>query len=137
MDRYIHTLATMAILTAFALAAGCVTPGRDLVRDNTVKIEKVSSKSANVQFLRVVQEGDRVALWGEVRHRPIGWGRIPGHIDLEVIGPDGGVLDRMTLGYHRRSVKSRYAEFHGELKTMPPAGSTLKVAHDLRAHDAW
>lgn len=131
--KRIHSLLSILII---ALVSGCATVGKDLVRDNTVKIEKVSSRWAKVQFVRVVQEGDTVALRGEVRRWPTGRGPIPGHIDLEVIGPDGGVLEQATLNYQRRSVKSRYAGFHGTLDTIPPTGSTIRVIHDLRSHDA-
>lgn len=131
--RYVHSL--LSLLTA-VLLAGCAGAGKDLVRDNTVKIEKVSSRWAKVQFVRVVKEGDTVALRGQVRRWPTGRGPIPGHIDLEVIGPEGGVLEQATLNYHRSSVKSRYAEFHGTLDTIPPTGSTIRVIHDLRSHDA-
>jgi len=131
MNRYIHILATFAILTTITLTAGCATTGRDLVRDNTVKIEKVSSSRATVSFVSVLQEGNDVTLRGEVRRRPVvGRGSIPGHIDLEVIGPHGGILEETIVGYHRRSVKSRRASFRATLQTAPPLGSTIRVTHD-------
>lgn len=113
--------------------AGCAATGKDLVRDNTVQIEKVSSTWAAVRFVNVVQEDGEVTLRGEVVRRPVGRGPIPGHIDLEVIGSDGDVLEEAVIGYHRRSVKSRYATFHATLNATPPRGSTVRVTHDTRA----
>lgn len=122
----------LAILITF-LIAGCATTGKDLVRDNTVQIEKVSSRWATVRFVNVVQEDGEVTLRGEVVHRPVGRGPIPGHIDLEVIGPDGEIVEEAVIEYHRRSVKSRYATFHTTLKSAPAVGSKIRMTHDTRA----
>jgi hypothetical protein len=123
---------TIPTLVTFILLAGCASTGKDLVRDNTVEIEKVPSQWAALRFVTVVQDGDKIELRGEVTRRPTGRGPIPGHIDLEVIGPDGIALETSTIDYHRGSVKSRYAIFHTTLKTAPP-GSTIRVTHDNRA----
>jgi hypothetical protein len=56
----------------------------------------------------------------------------PGHIDLEVIDPDGDVLEKCIIDYDRPSPESRYANFHAVLKTTPPLGSTIRVVHDSR-----
>ncbi|MEW5756460.1 MAG: hypothetical protein AB1810_09150 [Pseudomonadota bacterium] len=125
----------LSILT-IALLAGCASAGKDLVRDGTIEVEKVSSRQATITLVQVIQEGEEVLIRGQVQRRPIGRGPIPGHIDVELIEPGGGVLEKIHVGYHRRSAKSRYAEFHGTLKTTPPAGSTLKVIHDVRSHAA-
>jgi len=123
---------TITTLVILVLLAGCASTGKDLVRDNTVKIEKVPSQWAALRFINVVQDGDKIELRGEVTRRPIGRGPIPGHIDLKVIGPDGVTLEESMIDYHRRSVKSRYATFHTALKAAPP-GSTIRVMHDTRA----
>jgi len=129
-NKIIVTIATLAI---FILAAGCATTGKDLVRENTVKLEKISSQWAALRAVNVVQDGDKIELRGEVTRRPIGRGPIPGHIDYEVIGPDGVTLEESMIDYHRRSGKSRYAKFHATLKTALPQGSIIRVVHDTRA----
>ncbi len=125
---------SLPILTTI-LVAGCAMTGRDLVRDNTVQIEKVSSGWATVRFVSVIQEDDEIELRGEVTRRLVGRGPIPGHIDFEVIGPDGIALEKAVIDYHRRSVKSRYSKFHTTLSAAPPVGSTIRVTHDTRAHE--
>ena len=124
--------AMMATLAIFVLLSGCASTGKDLVRDNTVKLEKIASQRAAWRLVRVVQDGDNIELRGEVTRRPVGRGPIPGHIDLEVIGPDGITREKAVIDYHRRSVKSRYAKFHTRLGAVPP-GSTVRVTHDTRA----
>lgn len=122
----------LAILITLFIA-GCAATGRDLVRDNTVQIEKVSSRWATVRFVNVIQDDSEVTLRGEVVRRPVGRGPIPGHIDLEVIGPDGEIVKESVIEYHRRSVKARQATFYTTLKPAPAAGSTIRVTHDTRA----
>lgn len=137
MNEHIKTLATIAILVTDSLTTGCATTGRDLVRDNTVKVEKISSEWGVVTFVSVVQERDEVALRGEVRRRPIGRGSIPGHIDVEVLDSSGATLEQMSTDYRRLSIKSRYAKFDAKLGTIPPSGSTIRVIHhDARPHDS-
>lgn len=115
---------------------GCASAGKNLVRDGVVEVEKVSSRQATMRFVQVVREDSEVVVRGQIQRWPVGRGPIPGHIDLQLIGPDGGSLERARIDDHRRSVKSRYAEFHVMLKTMPSAGSTPKVIHDTRSHAA-
>ncbi|MCO6411333.1 MAG: hypothetical protein J5I92_01185 [Thiogranum sp.] len=137
MNEHVKTLATMAILTTFTVIAGCAITGKELVGDNTVKVEKISSEWGVVTFVSVVQEGDEVALRGEVRRRPIGRGSIPGHIDVEVLDSSGATLERMSTDYRRLSIKSRYAKFDANLGTIPPSGSTIRVIHhDAGPHDS-
>jgi len=130
MNRKLNTRAMIAIVTTFGILVGCVTTGSNLVHNGTVKIEKVSSAWGTIGFVNVIQEGEEVRLRGQVRRRPSGRGPIPGHIDLEVIGPEGNVLEKLVIDYDRPSPKSRYANFHAVLTATPPPGSTIRVTHD-------
>ena len=132
MNTYIKTLASIAVLATFTIITGCATMGKDLVRNGSVNIEKVSSRKATIVFVSVIQEGDQAVLRGEVRSRGFGRGPIPGHIDLEVIGTDGSVLEKSKIDYHQLSSKSTYAKFHATLKAMPPPGSIIRVTHNTR-----
>ena len=129
MNRSSITLPTIALLTTFGLIAGCATKGKDLVGSKTVKIEKVSSVWGTLGFVTVIQDGDAVTLRGEVK-RPSGRGPIPGHIDLEVIAPQGDLLEKCMIDYDRPSPKSRNANFNAVLRVTPPPGSTIRVEHD-------
>lgn len=136
MHEYVKMLATIAILITFSVTTGCAMTGKDLVRNNTVKVEKLSSKWGVVTYVSVVQEGDEVALRGEVRRRPIGQGSIPGHIDIEILDSSGSTLKQMSIDYGRLSRKSRYAKFDAKLGIIPPSGSTIRVIHhDSDPHD--
>ena len=136
MNEYVKPLATIAILITFSVTTGCAMTGKDLIHDNTVKIEKVSSKRGAVTFVSVIQEGDEVVLRGEVRRRPTGRGSIPGHIDVEVIDSSGANMEQMSTGYRRSGTKSRYAKFHSRLAAVPPSGSLIRVIHhNARSHD--
>jgi hypothetical protein len=120
----------MAILATFSMLSGCTTMGRDLVRDNTVKIEKISSSHGTVSLLRVMRKGEEVTLCGEVRHRSnLGHGPIPGHIDIEVLDPSGEALERKSAASHMYSVRSRFAKCCVVLDNIPPSRSTVRVEH--------
>ena len=68
----------------FTLATGCAVTCKDLVSDNIVKIKKVSSQTAVITYVSVIQEGNEVTIHGEVRRWSIGWGLSPGHNDIDV-----------------------------------------------------
>lgn len=109
---------------------GCATTGKDLVRDGVVDIERESSRYTMVTLVSAMQEGHDLLVRGEVRRRHGGRSPIPGHIDVQIIGPDGDVLADTSIGYHRRSAKWRSASFYTRLETVPPPGSTIRVLHD-------
>jgi hypothetical protein len=134
MNRYFDARATIAFLTTFGILAGCATKGKDLVGSDTVRIEKVSSARGTIGFVRVIQEGEEVTLHGKVSRRPFGRGFIPGHIDLQVINPEGDLLEKCVIDYYP-GPKSTYANFHATLKGMP-AGSTIRVIHHTRVVSA-
>lgn len=112
-----------------SLMTGCAAYGKDLVDNNTVKVEKVSSRWAKVTRVMVNQDDAGIVVRGEVQRWPPMRGPIPGHLNLEIIGPDGQMLEENTVGYHRRSYKSRYATFSTKIGTPLPAGSTIRVTH--------
>lgn len=130
MNRHARIFVTIAVISMVAMTTGCATMSRDLVRENTLNIEKVSSKIGTVTDVHIVQDESQVRIYGELTHSTLGRGTIPGHVDLEVIGPDGDVLEQTTIEYHRRSMKSKISTFHSTLQTMPPVGSTIRVIHN-------
>jgi hypothetical protein len=129
MNKCVNTQAIIAFLTTFGLLAGCATAGKDLVGTGTVTIEKVPSAWGTIGFVRVLQEGEEVTLRGAVNRRPFGRGFIPGHIELQVINPDGDVLESCVIDYYP-GPKSTYANFHAVLNATPPPGGTIRVKHD-------
>lgn len=128
MNTYIKTLTSITILAVLTLT-GCATTEEDSVLNDTMNIEKISSREATVVFVNITQSGDHLVLRGMVRRRLPGRGLIPGHIDLEVIGANGAVLENFEIAYHRHSIKSSYASFRAILKTTPPPGSKILVIH--------
>ena len=132
MNRHINTGATIAFLITLEILAGCATTGKDLVSSNTVKIEKVSSAWGTIGFVTVRQKEEEVTIRGKVNRRPSGRGPIPGHIDLEIIDPEGVILEESVIDYDRPSPKSRHADFNAVLNAAPPQGSTIRLIHDSR-----
>lgn len=121
----------MSIIIATAITStGCATTGKDLVRDGVVDVERESSRYALVTLVSAMQEGPDLLVRGEVRRRYGGRSPIPGHIDVQIVGPDGEMLEDASVGYHRHSAKWRSASFYVRLESVPPRGSTIRVQHD-------
>jgi hypothetical protein len=129
MNRYDNKVAMILFPAIFGILAGCATQARDLVGNDTVELEKVSSALGTIDSVTVIQEGEEVKLHGEVKRRPYGRGFIPGHIVLDVTDPEGQVLERCVIDYYP-GPKSTYANFHAVLKAPLPAGSTIRVIHN-------
>jgi len=128
MNRQAYNIRTMV--------TGCTTTGKDLVRDDIVNIEQVSSTYATVTRTSVVQEGPDVVISGEVQRRASVWNLLSGHVNVEIVGPDGQVLKKTSVryypssfDYHRLRLTSGYATFSTRIKTTPPVGSSIRVTH--------
>lgn len=113
-------------------AAGCATAGRDLIRDNVVRIERVPSTGVIFTTVRVTQRNSTVSVDGFLRSRVGTFGGVPGHVHLDLIAADGKVLERHVIGYRSETPLSRYAEFWFRLGTVQAKGSTIRLTHDDR-----
>ncbi len=119
---------TMILLSAVVLLAGCATT-QGLAQQKEVKLENIDSKMANITstYLRSTEKG--IILQGELTRRIPARGHIPGHLHVELIGPDGKVIKEATIGYTRRTVKSRYTKFSVPVPGPLVAGSVIRVTH--------
>jgi len=129
MKKPRHRWKWICFVLMASLIAGCATYGRDLVEDKTVNIETVSSRWAKVTRVMVNQEDAGIVVRGEVQRWPPMRGPIPGHVVVEVIGPNGKSLKTVSADYHRLSVKSRTATFNTRFETIPPRNSVVRVTH--------
>ena len=131
-QRQVNRTMLLNIVMVAALA-GCAT-GNELVRNGTLNVEPIASHRARVSSLYVRQEAEGICVRGKVSKRYSGRGRIPGHVHLSVIGPEGDVLSDTRISYKGRGGKARSANFYARIPTEPPVGSTLRVTHHSRAH---
>lgn len=97
-----------------------------------VKVESVDSSSVNITDANLRVTGTTVELQGEVRNRFPTRGPIPGHLQIELIAPDGKIFKKATIGYRRLSIKSDIARFQLPIPVAPSSIDTIRITH----HDA-
>lgn len=119
---------TLILLSAVVLLAGCAT-SQGLNQQGEVKLENVDSKMAHITntYLRSTKDG--IVLHGELTRRIPARGHIPGHLHVELIGPDGKVIKEVDIGYTRRSTNARYARFSVPVPGPLIPGSIIRVTH--------
>ncbi len=116
-----------------AVLAGCAT-GKDLVRNGTLKVERIDSNRARLSSVYVRQEGEGIYVRGTLTKRSAGRSPIPGHVHITVFDPEGDVLGDTRTSYERTSGKARSARFYVRIPIELSNGSTLRVTHHSRAH---
>lgn len=127
-------IAMIASVVGMVALTGCSTY-TSLVQEEGVTIERVNSDRANITRAYLQTSGATMLLRGELKRRFPGRGPIPGHLHIELIGPDGAVFKEANIGYKRNSVKSSIAKFY---LAIPGDFSDIKsvriIHHDLRSH---
>ena len=120
---------TVTTVLALAAASGCATVGRDLSRDGVVTVERVSSRHATVSQVHVDQSATGMMVYGELRKRAAAPWTLPGHVEVQILGPHGNMLRQFDTTYHRKDKRSRRVWFRVEVPAVPPPGSTVRVTH--------
>ena len=122
-------VASLVLLVPF----GCVTGRRDLARSGEVKVLTEGSKTTELLTPSVYQEEGKLVVSGQVRRSPMVQGAIAGHIHIEQLSSDGGVIrDSMeSLGMTSRRGRTRVATYTARLPWTLEPGSTIP------ATDPW
>lgn len=129
---------TAALCAAAALGlAGCAADPVNLARDGGVTVKTVSSPAALVWYAEPQAEAGKAWVAGGVIRRREWPADRPGHVDLEVLGPDGRPLtwaEVPLLPVRTASGDTRRLAFTVPLNRRPPPGSTVRVMHHAAAH---
>jgi len=123
------TALLMAILLSSIMGSGCATNRVDLVANENVVVEKVSSPSTYFSKTSVYSTDSKMTVSGELRKRRSSRGHIFGHVEIEVISPDETVLCVIDTSYHRRSLKSSRSIFSVDIPLQAEDGSTVRIIH--------
>lgn len=114
-----------------ATIVGCAAGGIDLVREGGVQIDdQVSCQYAHLNHVVVKQNGDNLDVSGELHRNYHQRGMITGHIHVEVVAPDGKILNHVDTGLHHLSSKSYKARFSTSIPVKIAQGSTVRVIFD-------
>ena len=128
------------LFLAIFFATDCLGEVTDLLKTNTVLLERVSSISFDVSSVGVYQEGDSIDIRGIVKKRTRVGPNLSGHVDLAIFDPDGNLLRQVSTSYSPLTVSygtgqgSREGYFSVHLRMVPPQGAVIRVAHHSRSY---
>lgn len=126
-------LRRLAVLVAIIAGTGTSVLGCassvDLVREGAVTVERVSSRHAKVSRVYVDQIGSKMRIYGELTRLPSASRMVPGHVEVEVVGPQRAVIAKVNDTYQRKDKRYRRLWFLTELSVTAPAGSHLRATH--------
>lgn len=128
MKSYSAVAASGLMMVSILFAGGCASWG-ERVGDDFASVETVSSSYAHLVNVSLYREDAGVVMHGELKSRRGGRAAIPGHIDIEIILPDGARLTTHSVSYQRMSIRSRTAHFTYRLAKALQKGSLVRVMH--------
>ncbi|HEY9199637.1 MAG TPA: hypothetical protein VIR60_09735 [Gammaproteobacteria bacterium] len=128
MKSYSTVSASGLVMVSILFAGGCATQG-ERVGDDFASVETVSSSYAHLVNVSLYREDAGVVMHGELKSRRGGRAVIQGHIDIEIILPDGTRQTTHNVTYQRMSVRSRTAHFTYRLAPVLQKGSLVRVVH--------
>lgn len=115
-----------------AAAVGCASLAPDLVSQGAVTVEHNPSRfSAHWSHVSVRRTESGTAISGEFHKRSFHRGKLSGHVDIEVVSPDGALLAqaRAPYGYGSGTGKVQRAGVSAVLPVQVPKGSTVRLIH--------
>ena len=119
----------LVLATIFALQ-GCAAKSLDLADEGRVNVETVPSSRGYVSRVYILASDMGIRIAGKVHGASDHRGNIFGHLDAEVISPNGDLLWQEEFSYRNHGGKSRTATFSVEVPVVIPDGSTVRVIHD-------
>jgi hypothetical protein len=106
MRRNVGTIGVAGVVTMCLVAtivSGCATSRVNLVDTGAVSVEKIPSERIYISRVSVFQEGDELLVSGFVKRRHSS-GPGGGHVDIAIVGPDGGAVEKITVSYFPRFI---------------------------------
>ncbi len=103
----------------------------NLVKEGVAFVEYVPSKGVYVSKTYVYQDGDELVISGKVR-RPYGSFAVAGHVDIEMLDPEGTTFKKTIATHIPRIVRRkgpRDASFTVRLPIILPKGATVRVGY--------
>ncbi len=128
MKMYILAMMILGLVTV--LTSSCAFNRVDLVKDGTVKLEVMPSEDEYITNAYVYREGDVLKVGGHVRSGKTVPMLKGGHVDVEIIGPDGQVLKECALYFPLIPDKqTRTSWFHADLQLNPSHGTVVRMIY--------
>lgn len=127
-------LSVLLLLASALLPHGLVTPA---LAAGALSIQLESSARLTPEDISYQWQGHSLEIDGRIDKRQDYYGRIPGHVNIDLLGDDGRVLRRhsgalATFSPSRRNPHSAY--FHTRIEDVPAGVVQVRVSH---ANSAW
>jgi hypothetical protein len=117
------------VIASILILQGCVAMPPDLVSEGKVNVETVPSTQGHVSKVSVLASETGIRVTGQVHGVSHKRGYIYGHVDIEVISPDGTIQWIEEFRYHNRGGKSRTTSISVYIPVVVADGSTIRVIH--------
>jgi hypothetical protein len=112
-----------------AVATGCASFRLDPLITDTVEVERMDSRKAQIRTVQVRDHDGRLKVSGRLKKRYKGRSPISGHLHIEALGQDGTLLGQVTTGYRQLSPKMGTSEFSQVLGVRPEQVRTVRLVH--------
>lgn len=126
-------VSALFVLGAAITLSSCAAINIQRGGQTSVLFDQTPSEDVFVSQVRSYSDGVSLVIYGQVKRTPTNCcDAARGHLDMVVVGPDGSVLDAVTLLYSPRNipkVRTRSARFSTRLPYTVPAGTTLRIAY--------
>ncbi len=127
--RFLRTISILLSVASFAFAIGCASR-INLVEDGMYSIYTQDIKDIKITTMEISVNDGKFMVTGKLK-RAITSRSYPGHVDVSIIGPDGSVLDQISvknkMPFIGRS-KRKNSSFRAEFSQIPPEGATVKIS---------
>lgn len=131
LKAMIKTIAIISSIVGIMSFTGC-SMNTNLVKQEDITVERVNSSSVNITRAYLQATDTTWILKGKLTRRLSNSHLIPGHLHIELVGPDGAVFKEADIAYKRKRAKSRFAEFYLPIPVELTEISRVRVIH----HDA-
>lgn len=132
----LKSVKTGAILLAACLMQGCAIKNRTPIEQHSIQLKASAPTGLHMTSSAYLDDGNLVVL-GRLERGPLDRTRIPGHIDIRVLAPDGSELSTVMARFRALPSWRRGPNpvaFSAEFPGKPPAGSLIEVTYDGAAH---
>lgn len=127
-------LRMLAVSTLIPATSSCAWVSSHVAAPD-VKIKAVSNRSARVVSANFWRDREQLSLRGEVVSNPVSKSVLRGHLDIEIVNPEGTEVVCLTTKPQMRTRHVR-KPYSVDVRTLPDPGSTVRVRHHLGANHA-
>lgn len=132
---------------AIMMVSGCSTTGHNqaspisTLNKTSFSFERATSSGAVVSEVYAVPDRDGLSIYGKVKRTADNCcDAARGHVDIEVVGPDGIVVDTVSIAYSPRNIpkaRSRSSRFTARLPYVVPQDVPLRVTYRGDTEDTF